>query len=91
MKNTAISTADQMCYSSKATITRVNPPSYLVKRFAALGIVEGGKLEYIKTAPFGDPVYFRIGSNNVCLRKNDAECISVSFDSNPETRSMSKI
>lgn len=62
----------------RATILSVGGEVALTQRLAELGLLEGDEIEFLATAPLGDPIEIRIGDTRLSLRKHDAALISVS-------------
>ena len=42
-----------------------------------MGFVQGQEVEVVRSAPLGDPVYYKVMGYNVSLRKSDAELVEV--------------
>lgn len=60
-----------------AEIVAVDGDPALVQRLYELGLLEGETVEFVATAPLGDPVEIRIGNSRLTLRKSDAVGVSV--------------
>lgn len=60
-----------------AVIQQVNAEPELYKRLYALGLRPGGKIEVIRRAMFSGPLHIRVGTTDLVLRKNLAECVIV--------------
>jgi ferrous iron transport protein A len=61
-----------------ATVVSVAGDAALIQRLAELGLLEGDTVEFLATAPLGDPIEVRVGDTRLSLRKADATRISVS-------------
>ena len=61
----------------RATVVSVTGDGALVQRLAELGLLEGDEIEFVTTAPLGDPIEVRVGDTRLSLRKADAALISV--------------
>lgn len=61
-----------------ATVVSVSGDAALTQRLAELGLLEGDEVEFVTTAPLGDPIEIRVGVSRLSLRKADAALISVS-------------
>lgn len=61
-----------------ATVVSVAGDAALIQRLAELGLLEGDVVEFLATAPLGDPIEVRVGDTRLSLRKADAARISVS-------------
>jgi ferrous iron transport protein A len=42
-----------------------------------LGLLPGASIEYIRSAPFGCPVYFKVANSRIVLRKQQAALIEL--------------
>ncbi len=79
-----------------AVVTAVGGQGALRQHFLDMGIIPGVAMRFIKTAPMGDPMEFRLNGYTLTLRSDDAREISVSefsssdipaVDTVPEERS----
>ncbi len=61
----------------RATVLAVAGNAALIQRLAEMGLLEGDEIEFVTTAPLGDPIEIRIGDTRLSLRKADAALISV--------------
>ena len=61
----------------RATVLAVAGNASLIQRLAEMGLLEGDEIEFVTTAPLGDPIEIRIGDTRLSLRKADAALISV--------------
>lgn len=52
----------------------------VARRLMEMGIVPGVRVRAIKTAPFGDPIEFRIRGYNLALRRSEAETVEVTSE-----------
>lgn len=43
----------------------------------SLGLVPGTIVSIHRVAPMGDPIHLKLRDYDLCLRRNDLECISV--------------
>ena len=43
-----------------ATIVRVGGEGHLRRHFLDMGLIQGTEIEYVKAAPMGDPIEYRI-------------------------------
>lgn len=43
----------------------------------SLGLVPGTVVSIHRVAPMGDPIHLKLRDYDLCLRRNDLECISV--------------
>ena len=61
----------------KGIITKVLGRGAFRKRIIEMGFVQGQEVEVVRSAPLGDPVYYKVMGYNVSLRKSDAELVEV--------------
>lgn len=61
----------------KGIITKVLGRGAFRKRIIEMGFVQGQEVEVVRSAPLGDPVYYKVMGYNVSLRKSDAEQVEV--------------
>jgi len=60
-----------------ATVSAVGGQGALRQHFLDMGIIPGADLKFVKLAPMGDPMEFKIHDFELTLRKDDAACIEV--------------
>lgn len=60
-----------------AKIKNVGGRGQLRKHFLDMGLIQGVSIEYIKSAPMGDPIEYKIWGYELTLRKEDAACIEI--------------
>ena len=60
-----------------ATIVRVGGEGHLRRHFLDMGLIQGTEIEYVKAAPMGDPIEYRIWGYELTLRKEEGACIEV--------------
>jgi ferrous iron transport protein A len=63
---------DQLQPGQLATIVEVAADPTLVQRLAEMGLLEGEVVEFLGTAPLGDPMEIRVGNTRLSLRIADA-------------------
>lgn len=61
----------------RATVLSVAGNAALIQRLAEMGVLEGDEIEFVTTAPLGDPIEVRVGDTRLSLRKADAALITV--------------
>jgi ferrous iron transport protein A len=61
----------------RAEVVAIAGEPALVQRLYELGLLEGEAIEFLATAPLGDPVEIRLGNSRLTLRKADAAGVSV--------------
>lgn len=47
------------------------------RRLFDLGFATGVEVELVRRAPLGDPLMFRVGSNDMLLRRSEADLVMV--------------
>jgi ferrous iron transport protein A len=60
-----------------AEILSLDGPPALLQRLYEFGLFEGTSVEFLATAPLGDPVEIRVGNTRLSLRKAEAAGIRV--------------
>jgi ferrous iron transport protein A len=60
-----------------AEVTAVAGDPALIQRLCELGLFEGESVEFLTTAPLGDPVEVRLGNTRLSLRKAEATSVAV--------------
>lgn len=61
----------------KATIRRVHGKGPLRRRLMDMGLVRGLEVELLKTAPFGDPLEYKVRDYHLSLRRSEAELVEI--------------
>jgi ferrous iron transport protein A len=61
----------------RAEVVSVSGDPALVQRLYEFGLLEGETVEFVATAPLGDPVEVRLGNARLTLRKADAARVAV--------------
>ncbi len=63
---------------ARATVVAVEGEDLVVQRLLEMGFVEGTGVEFLRTAPLGDPIEVRLeGRYNLSLRRAEAHLITV--------------
>jgi Fe2+ transport system protein FeoA len=70
-------TLDQLRPGQQAEVTAVSGEAGLVQRLYEMGLLEGERVEFLVTAPLGDPIEIRFGNTRLSLRKHEAAGITV--------------
>jgi Fe2+ transport system protein FeoA len=70
-------TLDQLRPGDAAEVTAVGGDPALVQRLYELGLFEGERVEFLGTAPLGDPVEVRLGNTRLSLRRAEAAGVHV--------------
>ena len=77
---------DQLKAGQKAKITTVGGDGALRQHFLDMGVIPGESISFVKLAPMGDPIEFRVQDYELTLRVDDAKKIDIelvdSSDSN---------
>jgi ferrous iron transport protein B len=58
-------------------VARVGGGDALARRLSSAGVWPGARLELIASAPFGDPLLFRLHGYRLALRRSEADRIVV--------------
>ena len=62
-----------------ATVTEIRVAAGSKGRLMEMGLLVGTKVEFIRCAPLGDPIEFKVRGYHLTLRKHEAEQILVQF------------
>ncbi len=60
-----------------AVIASLSGVPALLQRLYEMGLFEGETIEFIATAPLGDPIEIRLGNTRLSLRKTEAAGIHI--------------
>ena len=60
-----------------AVIENVGGEGALRQHFLDMGLIPGAEITFVKLAPMGDPIEYRIHGYELTLRKDDAESIDI--------------
>lgn len=60
-----------------AEILSITGPPAVVQRLYEFGLCEGETVEFLTTAPLGDPIEVRAGNTRLSLRKTEAAGVHV--------------
>ena len=60
-------------------IINVGGSGQLRQHFLDMGLIQGTEITYVKTAPMGDPIEYRLWGYELTLRKDDAEKIDIAL------------
>ena len=72
-------TLDMLEAGSEARIVSVGGDGALRRHFLDMGVIPGARIEFVKRAPLGDPIEFRIHDYALTLRSEDASKIEIEF------------
>ena len=67
-------------------IVKVGGEGQLRRHFLDMGLIQGTDIQYIKAAPMGDPIEYKIWGYELTLRKDDAKCIDIELQENKEKK-----
>jgi Fe2+ or Zn2+ uptake regulation protein/Fe2+ transport system protein FeoA len=70
-------TLDQLLVGSTARVRRVGGRGIVRRRLMDMGLVRGVEIEFIKAAPMGDPLEFRVLDFHLSLRKTEAQLVEI--------------
>ncbi len=70
-------TINDLRSGAKAKVVSVDSAARSSRRLMELGVVPGVSVEFVKAAPFGDPIEVRIRGYSLALRRNEADAIKV--------------
>ena len=77
MTATDITTLDSLEAQSCARIQSVGGEGALRQHFLDMGVIPGAIISFVKSAPMGDPLEFRIHGYELTLRRDDAAKIEI--------------
>jgi len=73
-----MTTLGELKPGARATVDAVDGEDAVVQRLLEMGLVEGTPVEFLRTAPLGDPIEVRVdGRYNLSLRRSDAMLVRV--------------
>lgn len=70
-------TLDQLMPGAKAQIKRVSGQGAVRRRLMDMGLTGGVEIEFVKAAPMGDPLEFRLRGFRLSLRKAEAQMVEL--------------
>jgi ferrous iron transport protein A len=70
--------ASELQYGEKAKIDSIDFSHPSSQRIIEIGFTPGQEIELINKSFFNDPLAFSVRGSLVAIRKNEADCISVS-------------
>lgn len=70
-------TLNDLCPGQSAVVEAITGDPALVQRLYEFGLCEGETIEFLATAPLGDPIEIRTGNTRLSLRKSEAAGIQV--------------
>ncbi len=92
MASAEVITLDTLEAGSCAVIRTVGGEGALRQHFLDMGVIPGANISFIKSAPMGDPLEFRIHGYELTLRRDDAAKIEIELllENPEETSSISE-
>ncbi len=76
----------QLKQGQTGRIVKVGGEGQLRRHFLDMGLIQGTDIQYIKAAPMGDPIEYKIWGYELTLRKDDAKCIDIELQENKEEK-----
>lgn len=76
----------QLKQGQTGRIVKVGGEGQLRRHFLDMGLIQGTDIQYIKAAPMGDPIEYKIWGYELTLRKDDAKCIDIELQENREKK-----
>lgn len=73
-----VKTLDQLALGEKAHVKRIQGQGAIRRRLMDMGLVGGVEIEFLKSAPMGDPLEFKVRGYHLSLRKEEAQRVEVS-------------
>ena len=58
-------------------VKKINADDNIRQRLMDMGVIEGARVEMIRTAPLGDPIQIKVLNTLLALRKNEARSIII--------------
>ena len=72
-------TASQLKYGEKVIIDEIDDNHPSSRRIIEIGFTPGQEIELINKSVFNDPLAFAVRGTIIAIRKNEADCIKVSW------------
>ena len=76
----------QLKQGQTGRIVKVGGEGQLRRHFLDMRLIQGTDIQYIKAAPMGDPIEYKIWGYELTLRKDDAKCIDIELQENKEKK-----
>ena len=70
-------TLDALGAGERAVVLEVGGKGALRQHFLDMGLIPGARIEFVKKAPLGDPLEYRIHGYELTLRRDDAAKIAI--------------
>jgi ferrous iron transport protein A len=66
----------ELTFGQQAIVEHINDNELSLK-LLEMGLLPGETVSLENIAPFGDPIAIKVGEYKMCLRLEDADCVSV--------------
>jgi ferrous iron transport protein A len=70
-------TLNTLTPGERGTVTKLTTSPSVRQRLMEMGLIQGATVEFIRSAPMGDPIEVKIKGYRLTLRKQEAESIVV--------------
>lgn len=77
---------NQLGIGCSGCVTAVGGDPEIRRRLMEMGFCSGTPVELVRRAPLGDPIEFRIRGYNLSLREEQAACVSVRTETDPQAQ-----
>lgn len=71
---------NELAPGQSARVATISGEPALVQRLYEMGLLEGDTVEFVASAPLGDPIEVRVGNTRFSLRKSDAAGVEVTAE-----------
>jgi ferrous iron transport protein A len=68
---------DSLTPGERATIAKISMSPRTRQRLMEMGLIKGATVEFVRSAPMGDPIEVKIKGYRLTLRKQEAESVIV--------------
>lgn len=65
-------TINDLAPGERGIVREITTPDAIRQRLMDFGLIEGARIEMVRTAPLGDPVQIRVLDTLLAIRKNEA-------------------
>ena len=65
-------TINDLAPGERGIVREITTPEAVRQRLMDFGLIEGARIEMVRTAPLGDPVQIRVLDTLLAIRKNEA-------------------
>ncbi len=72
-------TLDRLDASHEAAVAGLTGNPSLRRRLMEAGFVNGSRVRFLMSTPFGDPLVFSLRGTSIALRKSEARCVSIRY------------